>query len=138
MLRLAWPDVTPSRTCASWICGTLTMWPHRTPWSSWCFIWPEAACPASARGITFRLVQRQRVPSIFCRYVLSLSCRSAVLPSLLAFMTAQTRDLITAHSDLSPLHVNARDLVEQRRWRYYWCSWKVGSRSDGLFTEGPG
>ena len=53
-------------------------------------------------------------------------------------MMNETRDGMSMHAGYEPLEIQLSDLVEQRRRRYYWCSWKVRARPGVELVERPG
>ena len=53
-------------------------------------------------------------------------------------MMNETRNGMSMHAGYEPLEIQLSDLVEQRRRRYYWCSWKVRARPGVELVERPG
>ncbi len=53
-------------------------------------------------------------------------------------MLNETRDGMSTHAGYEPIEIQPSDLVEQRRRRYYWCSWKVRARPGVELVERPG
>ncbi len=55
-----------------------------------------------------------------------------------ASMSNECRDVMSKQAGYSPVEIQVADPVEQRRRRYFWCSWKVRARTGVVLEEQPG
>ncbi len=103
-------------------------------------------CPGLCAWNPFRHVGRAQSEELYLEVrrtskLLEIAFPGAAVEELevnVSSMMNETRDAMSTHAGYEPIEIQVSDLLEQRRRRYYWCSWKVRARAGVELVERPG